>query len=429
MAVRTQTWAKLLEVLDLDEPADQSTYVEPAEASSARIARQFLGSPRGNQKFLLIGPKGGGKSTELRAIARALRRDAVAIGIDTDASGVPAKAVSAFDIMYLTGLAFLHCLRKLDPAIAKARLPALADAYGGEAHVANVDTVDKALEGLAVFVESATPVAAGLDLVTAGMPLATSALKMVSSVVRLLPDRTKVVSEASPQGVALANVCSELAGLVGERFSAPLCVLVDGLEKMNGESAERFDAIFEQTRLIGNAPWSAVFAAPPCTMTQTHSASDLGYREQPVYGFPPADSERLRQLVERRLTRAGMTMDNIETAAVDELVSRVGSLPRHMVRAMHASVLEAQDEAASRIQVAHVTRGLRTVAIELARGLAAEDYDLLKAVDRTKLLPRDLQAATLYADGRILSLPPSGDRIDTEWVVHPLLRPLLQQAP
>ena len=154
--------------------------------------------------------------------------------------------------------------------------------------------------------------------------------------------------------------------------------------------------------------------------------------EQPT-SVEPAESFRadqpLRELLERRLARAGMTEDDIEPAAVDELVTRVGSLPRHMMRALRASVLEAQEDAASQIQVAHVQRGLRTVAIELARGLAAEDYELLHAVDRSHMLPEDPHAARLHAHGRILSVSPSGDRLDTAWVVHPLLRPLLEQIP
>ncbi len=429
MAVDQAGWTRLIDALEREEPADRDTYVEPAGASSRRVARLLRQSPGTHQKFLLIGPKGGGKSTELRAVLRAMRGHALVLGIDTNASGVAPAAVSAFDIMYLTGLAFLACLRQLEPPLAQAYLPKLARAYGGDSHVGNVASVDKALEGLALFVDNATPVAAALDLVTTGLPIATAALRALSSAVRLLPDRTPVVSEASPHGVGLATACAELAQLVTARVELPLCVLVDGLEQMNGESAERFASIFVRTKLIANAPWSAVFAAPPCTMTQTHPASDLGYREQAVYGFPPADRALMKEILLRRFRSAGLEDDAIEPAAADELLDRSGSLPRHLIRALQASAIEAQDDDAPRILAVHARRGLHAVAVELARGLAAEDYALLDKVRETGLLPRDPQAANLYADGRILSLPPTDERIDTEWVVHPLLSSLRNRTP
>jgi hypothetical protein len=218
----------------------------------------------------------------------------------------------------------------------------------------------------------------------------------------------------------MAAVCAELSQLLAARLGMPFCVLVDGLEKMNGESAERFKAMFERTRLLADAPWTAVFAAPPCTLTETHAAADLGYREQPVYGFPPEDDERKREILRLRV-KAADAWDVLTPEAEAELVARSGSLPRHLLRAL----AHAEDDGAARIERKHAEAGLLSFARQLARGLDTESIATLRAVDERHALPRDEGVASLYADGRILSLPPLGNDIADRWMVHPLLEPLV----
>ena len=56
----------------------------------------------------MVGARGGGKSSELRAISRALTGKARPVEVDLDERGVNAASVSAFDILYISALALLR---------------------------------------------------------------------------------------------------------------------------------------------------------------------------------------------------------------------------------------------------------------------------------------------------------------------------------
>src|SRR5690606_27723841 len=104
-----------------------------------------------------------------------------------------------------------------------------------------------------------------LDLGSGGVPLS-SVLGVGARALRLLSDARKRVSEASPEGRKLQAACKNIAGDVRACPGAlPICVLMDGLEKMNGEANERFNEVFCRTRLLADAQWSAAIAAPPST--------------------------------------------------------------------------------------------------------------------------------------------------------------------
>lgn len=431
-AIRTR-WIRVLRNLRPNQPPPEGLYVEPRHGCAAAIVDDFLVDPVACRKFLLIGATGGGKSSELREIARRLRDQATLVTIDLDASGVNATTVSAFDLLYISALQLLRTLPQED---AEPLFQKLRTRYAGE-EGPQLGDLKTAWGGLSQFAEAAGGVAtamggaaaaAGVDLgavatgAAAALSLGGNLMGQVGAGVRLRSKSSGVVAETSPMGRSLQEVCVEIARVCRRPNSLPLCLLIDGLEKMNGEAGERFRQVFEQTRLLADTQWTAVIASPPCTLTETNSAAGRGYLTRPVWGFGPDDFERLKKLLELRLVGAEVDLDrDVETGQLSRIAEQSGGLPRLAVQIAYESVKTALLSKSPTLTAAHTAAGIQTIAQQLGLGLNAEHLRILSAVRARGLLPEAEKAATLFADGRILAYPPMPPSQLPRFVVHPLL--------
>lgn len=415
-------WRYLLRYLRPDRPPPlpemERLYVHPPRSSASEIVRNFEADPTGLQKFLLVGARGGGKSTELREVARRLADRAVIASIDLDASGVTATAVSAFDLLYLSGLALL----RLIPEDQQDRpYRALIAAYGGDEKSLGKSAKD-ALAGLVSFTDAAGKLASAIGIAT-GVHAIAAGLGVANAGVRLLGRGDRLVVENSPEGRRLQDACRAIASSArGANPNRSLCVLVDGLEKMNGQANERFQQVFCSTRLLADAEWMVAIAAPPSTLTATNSATNLGYITVPVWGFAPEDAGVLDELLRRRLQIAGLDSDkDVDAGALARLVSQSGGLPRHTILMLRYAVESALDSGAQRITGEHVEEGIRRVGEDLGLGLTEEDLQILARVHRRNQIPGGERASRLFADGRILARAPAPGRRLPGFVVHPVL--------
>lgn len=433
MAVSPDGWRALLQQLRSKQPASQDQYVPPVRGCVEEVVTLLTADPASREKVLLVGARGGGKSSELRAVARALetRGGALLATVDLDASGVHAPNVTAFDLLYLSALGVLQGMATEQ---ARPLLDRLNSAYAGE----QAPELQNNLGKLSGFALAGAGLAAaggayaklqGIDI-DAPAALAGGALSTLGSALGtggglVLRDRSPaVVGETSTMGRALIEACIEIARARRRASADPLYLLVDGLEKMNGEANERFRQIFEQTRLVADAPWATIIAAPPCTLTETNAVMAVGYCPVTVWGFGPDDRNGLLRLVKQRFRGAGV--DPAEAAApgvIEHIVDSSGSLPRHTVDIVWNAVLEALRRGAGQLTMEDAERALQKYGEMLATGLTREDLAILADVHRTGLLPGRPRAAVLFADNRILSYPPApGTRLPI-WAVHPLLAP------
>lgn len=432
-AIRTR-WIRVLQNLRPLEPSPEALYVEPRHGCAASIVTDFLIDPTACRKFLLVGPTGGGKSSDLRAVARKLRDKATLVMIDLDASGISAASVSAFDLLYMSAVQILRFVpRKDDAEKLFAELKA-AYARGEEDALGSLET---SWEGLAQFADVSSKVAAGMGAVStaAGVPIdvaaagATAALGTGSAMLtqigtglRLRSRLAGVVAETSPEGRALQDICGKIARVCRSDGKPPICVLIDGLEKMNGEAGERFRQVFEQTRLLADTRWTSVIAAPPCTLTETNSATGRGYTVRPVWGFGPDDLGGLKTLLERRLFDVGADPErDVEAEQLDRIAQKSGGLPRIAIQIAYESIKLALLQDSAQLTAAHVDVGANQIAQLLGLGLNSDHLRLLVAVKLTGEIPGDEKAATLFADGRILAYPPLPPNPLPRFVVHPLL--------
>lgn len=421
-----ERFKQLLRTLEPEKPlTDLSLYVESRRSAARVLDNRFEVQGKRPCKYLLLGARGGGKSTELRQLASLLvdRGGLIVETVDLDATGVTAASVSAFDLLYLCGVALL---RRLDGKQQGKLFDRLKTAYGGEQDKGSLGKLSDALEGLKGFGMALGGVAGvGVGAPGAGVAAAAGVMEVVAKGISLLPQRNAFVSESSFQGQRMLQVCGEIARAVQGDGMVALCLLVDGLEKMNGEANARFHEMFEQTRLIAQAPWAMVIAAPPSTLTSGDSVASLGYDTVVVWGFPD-EPGLLAELVRGRLAAEGLAGDVIDEAALDHMVAMCGGLPRHLVKILEETLWAALDAQAERLTLEVVKAGVRRFGAELARGLDLDDIEVLSTVAKKGRLPGRKESARLFAAGRILADPPDGDGLFNHYRVHPILAPEIE---
>ncbi len=425
----TARWRGLVQTLEPNQPADHALYVKPLRSPAEQVVSDLLAVPQSVPKVLLVGARGGGKSTELREISFQLRNKGVqVVTIDLDQSGVSASSVSAFDLLYVSAIGLLRIVRHSAPDDADKLFDELAAAYSGDG-TKKLGTLEEALKGLAEFASGAAKVAVAASSFAGAAPVAAGAAAVGAGAIglRLLQRGATsgdVIAESSPAGRTLQAACEKIVRRVRSLKSDPICVVIDGLEKINGEAGERFRQVFEQTRLLADTHWASVIAAPPCTLTETNSVDGRGYTTMPVWGFDPEQPDELHRLLALRFQSAELDPERaVDAGLLDAIASESGGLPRHAIAVMRRAVLTLLSEGATKVTRAHVDRGLSELGQALARGLDDEHFATLKRVASSGRLPgKGNKAATLFADGRILARPPTGTSRAPRFVVHPLLR-------
>jgi hypothetical protein len=327
-AASHEQWIALKRLLDpWRPPLGVDLYVEPRRSPAPDIAGEMSADPASRRKVLLVGARGGGKSSELRRIRHLLGDQLAVAEVDLDRSGVGAGNVSALDLVYVSGVALLRFVEK---GRARELFQNLQEAYADQdKEGSELGTFEQALAGIADF-GGAVAAAAGVVGLAPGLALAAAPVLVATGrAIRLLSGVPGPIAETSPRGQRLLDAAKEVSEAVATNGRPP-CVLVDGLELMNGQAAERFRDVFQRTRLIADCPWSAVFAAPPCTLSEASTVHGSGLVTRPVWGFGADEMDRLVDLLSVRFQRVGMTGPAGPRARdLRRIADMSGGLPRH----------------------------------------------------------------------------------------------------
>lgn len=399
-----------------------------------RLAEELQIDPGLSSKYLLYGARGGGKSTQMHELRALLAAEFEVVDIDLDRSGVAITGITAFDLMYVIGVATLRLVR--DKAERDRLHDGLTAAYASDDDERKaLGGVDQALDGIAGFGDAAIAGVLAVGAVAVGAAtgpaaLAVAGVKAVKHVLRLRSsarDAREVVPATSPPGRQMQDAVEAAFASARNATGRYLAVLLDGLEKINGGAAQWMRDTFENTRLLTDTSVTMVVAAPPCPFTDTNSAGDLGWHPYPIYGFAPDDLPSLEEALQRRIRAAGLDADDLGVPALCmRLATESGGHPRHAIQLLHtcaAGALVARREQFTSDDVSAAVTKLRE---QLEMGLVEPSYEALDAVDRHHRLPGVDPAHRLFSDGRILVHPPTSTMAHS-FHVHPLLARAVEQ--
>jgi hypothetical protein len=415
-------------LLEENQPASADLYVDAPSSVVTAVVRDIQRAPNASKKHLLFGARGGGKSTQLGEIYRRLD-GFLRLDLDLDRMGIEPARVTAFDLLYMVGLSALKALLQSEKKLTEELYEKLCKAYGVPSKSGGGQTLQQAVAGLAGFGEAVGKVATAVGLIAAPVLAVGAGLTAVSAGMRLLlrSNPAGLVSANSQEGRGLQVAVQDI--FVALRKEAQrVVVLIDGLEKVNGQAAQWFRDTFENTSLLSDAEVTMVLASPPCPFSHTNAASHYGYVIHVLYGYGTADLGPLTQLLRRRVERCGLSPDDEGFAAACRRFARdSGGHPRWAVMLLKRAVQSASYAGRETLVQSDLDTAVRQVLeTSLAIGLTENEYRVMLRVAKVGQLPDADVAARLFSDGRVLADPP--DETGTpQFQVHPLLEPALER--
>lgn len=413
----------LSRILDEDQPPPEGLYVAPSRAAVGKVTGEILTDLNGKKKHLLFGARGAGKSTQLVEICRGLERETALVPIDLDRSGISVAGLSAFDLLYVIGVAVLRLLP--DPARQEPLFERLKTAYAGRS-AGELGRWFDAAKGVATIGTGVAGLAGALQLAAGAAGIAAAGMGLVERGLRLRKESSGVVAASSPQGRELQAIVHEILDAVRDA-RPPIVVVIDGLEKVNGHAAQWFRDTFENTRLLLDLEATMVVACPPCPFTHTNSAYGFGYIPQIVWGFPPEELGSLETALARRIQAADVRdPSGVLARACADFARWSGGHPRHAIGMLHRAVKSALREKREHVTEVDCAEALREMREWLALGLIGASYGALSRVAQRHVLPDSDMAARLFADGRILAYPPDASGAPV-FAVHPLLESAVEK--
>src|SRR5262249_21483953 len=159
-----------------DQPPPPELYVAPRRAVVGKVVGEIRADLTGKRKHLLFGARGAGKSTQLLEIIRGLQVHATLVSIDLDRTGITVAGLSAFDLLYVIGVAALAKVPEHDRLRA---FKALKQAYAGSA-ASELGELAEALGGVVTLGTAVGTFAGAIGLATGPVGAVTASVGMIA---------------------------------------------------------------------------------------------------------------------------------------------------------------------------------------------------------------------------------------------------------
>lgn len=402
---------RIFEPRPLPEDSLAAFYATRSDTVIDRLARKIALSDRHSAtKWLVTGHRGNGKSTEFQRLRQKLRETHIVVYIDVDdkdnGEGLELSDIQTEDILIFVVLNIYRVAYRegliLDKDPAVEGLFELIKIFRGE----RTPTEGKISAKLnTIFAEIAVEFNKELDF-RRGL-------------------RDHVISNY-PQLLVLSN--SLLDSIVANAAPKALLVIVDSMDRLAPGRA--LDA-FHTTSLLRALKCHAIYTPPlsifyhpdfahirlafenndvvlPNVSVKTHRGDDLA--EGRAF---------LREIILKRLRP-----EVIEDAALEQLITLSGGLPRELVALAHEACSFALDESA-RIELTHIERAAITYRNQFARMLTADDYTVLCAMygGRKRPAPGPELQMVLHK----LAVLEYEDAAGIWYDAHPVVSPLLEE--
>lgn len=408
-------WAELVRVFDPFKPLADSLdqlYVEREDAPSRRIARELGIGSDFKSKFVLIGARGSGKTTELWRLARLVEGDRYVIGIDLSLSGLDDP--SAFEVVLLIAMRLLRDLKTVRKDEAAPLEVELNKVYASakRADTKNDLGID---DGVKIVGGSIAALAGVPGPGAAGVGAAAGMLAKVTRHV-LAQRRARRDVEDTDAGAGLLEVFQRIVERLEAVIEKPVLVLVDGLDMVF--DPERIYPIFVRAPFLAAAPVAFVLVGPISVLPSPQLVNALRSRMK-IERLPnlrlyhrladgkleaTTDAEDgFAKLLAARAREVGFEDDLFTAEALSALTAASGGVVRGFVRLVQDSLISAERKAT--LGAGDVKRTIDRERLELQSAVQKEDtMKVLVATLRRALLPGEPpgRAEELLYEGYIL---------------------------
>lgn len=409
-----ETAQRLYHAFDPTEPLRTATanrYVS-REDSVVREFRQQL-EFTDDHRFLVAGPVGSGKSTELFRMYAELQQDTRRVTVLLDlVAQFDVNALSAGQVVFLVALALLKSADSVPPELMRE----LESTYLGMVHPDDRRTLDLAglLGGLGTFVAGAV----GGGLAADAAKAATDALKTVD-LRTSLPGKGFAFDKNDPRAHQLTAVLGKVLRHVRQKTNRRHLVLLDGLDKVRGK--DRIDELFCSGLLActGVQGLELVCAAPPSLRFDVGYKGRTGFTEmlrlglfkvfQRTGGTHEDGLARMHEILERRIRDADLDPDVILHTAPDgrraghRALVQSGGLVRDLMHLIRRAAMSASQHVGASLTGADLEEAIRKRALDYLDSLNLGRERLLYETWTQKQRPEGDEVDLLLNDNLILT--------------------------
>jgi hypothetical protein len=445
-----QIWAAIYDRFAPHEPAQGPVRVPRADYNTVQSLVSHFSRPFGERRYLLAGPTGSGKSTELLRLTEQLTDARIVVFFDvwqhlSDRVLDPAAIdrLTPAEVVGLVGLA-IHRAAVEGPGLDLApEAQVLAEALRGLAR-AGAEWMGTPEASISADVDVAK-LAGEMTVWTGGwvdaaVPAMGTAMRLLAAAANharwTLPLGAGARGRHTDQHPLVRSVVEAVEGLLAaikRQTSRRVLLIVDGLDRMTDPSA--FEALFVRSRALVVLPCDSVFTVDASAL-QRYPGMLAGFDAAELACLPVRNHQRpeehgsgiafFRELFARRLSLLDLKSEDVIAADVlDDLAFSSGGRVRdfmHLVRELASLSYEDPLPASRR----RVDEAIRLQRLQRESGINAGEIRVLHAVmdDPSHRLPEDPVARTLLHQARLLSYPNES----TWYYPHPLLtRSLLRR--
>lgn len=416
-----ELWEKVYRRFDPEEPAEAPWRAKrpyaPSEDILAQLARP---GTMGRKHFVIFGTVGGGKSTELRALAEGALPKSVVVLVDLyqhflERLGDPAalEQLQPWEAVAVVGLSVVGAAQRFHRPVDTERLQtALQDLVpeDGKAGTLNVLRLAGGVAALAGTAVGGIGTAAGAGLSALGTALSAGKWDLPLGLSQREPK-----PDQDPRVQRLVEAVHGVIADLQDKFGR-LTLVIDGLDRI--ESSEASRRLLVDSALLGGLPCAVVLSAPIALRREGMASRVRGFDPKPLHNVPvlrqdePSAPNPLGMAFFAELWRLRTSdLENgeglIPPALLERLAFYSGGHLRQLTKlvrttaefAWDADVLEATSE--------HVDASIEQWRQTTEAGLTRHHLDILEQVreDPAHLLPDTEGAADLLVNRWLLPYP------------------------
>lgn len=354
MPIAAPVWKQIYNAFDPKarlEIEDRGLYVSRPGSLADDILTDLREGLEPEGKWVLCGSTGSGKSSELVRLADQLQAVRVAIGLDLPRSVARADRLQPAEVLFLIGAAAVRQLELWGQAAPAALVERLAASFSGLLERPYTINLSDAIQGVALFAANTISGAPAVVGAVGGAARLVGGLKeRTSARPSPLGGQTRPLREGEPDLESLLNITNDLLDRLRtpQQPELPPVLLIDGLDKAYERSVIR--ELFAATRVLAMPRAQVVYSGPISLMLSAEWQATKGAFQParltnvvtrapnlPWVHLPPEEPHEgrlaLRQVIERRLSRLGLSLDETFVAgAVERISAASGGLLRDLIQ-------------------------------------------------------------------------------------------------
>ena len=363
--------------------------------------------PSLHNKFLLLGHRGCGKSTELNVLSRRFQENGFPVHTVQCARELDMTRPLYSDLMILMGDALIKIAKEKNCEINKNLLSDLVHYWD------NIEEIKDKIEKYDLSASGGAGVSGLLENILGLFLNVKGSVKLSDGVRKTYEKR---IDDRIGEWI---SILTQIADLISETAGKQPIIIFEELDKLADIDAEQekkdksWDLFFERPSALASFNFPVIFTFPIALSYEPRFHALQGYFQEEFFPMIKVTSienkkfengyEAIRAIIEKRADE-NLFDENVE----DYMIEKTGGALRDLFGAIRQSATYARRRGANSISMDDAVLALEEIQSEITRRIEKKDYDFLKDIyngnrkgisDRKALLGMLLAGAVLEYNG------------------------------